>query len=628
MSTTPSQMLLGSSSNDEQSLDTLDASTSRYQLPSPRFQGFALPAVATAFVLFNILIIINSQVTSWGTWDLYANLLSSGTKLYSDLHLPQQPLFFLYSKLWSPVTSQSWLLSLVPPTILVVLFSYAYFAIARRATWPGWQKAVVFAGAASTAIAWAGYSFSDYRAITDIAALYVTILLMRIHDEKDPSKISARWPIVLGCLCGVSFTTRANDGIMLFIATSAILTTWTSYSVRNITVLAASTLATVVGIVAITGDSFSSYFEYSLHSASAMKGGSGQVAAAPFLLIFDIARFLQKSIPPLLISIFCLMSAFPSFAIRWIEKGNRSSTRDRVYILISIIAVECCFLFIVNTYCAWFLHTFPYFAFPNVTLPIFIIVLFSLAIVAAMRVLHILKAEDRLSILVLIPAGAMVAAAMSSGGDHVGLFGPIGLLLILLPLISTDFLTGRRREVALGAYALLGVTIPLGKALDPIEWQHYRAKAMFVDRKVIDSPIHGPMLVDREIDANFAQVCSTIREAGAGAGLVSMPYAYSNYYCGIAPWRGYVQTYFDTSSAATIGGLMRGLKESPPTWVVYQRQPKLLRASEVAFNHGQPIPHRALDEFIWGRIESRKWKVVRHWSDHPDSDWYFLRTSS
>lgn len=628
MSTTPPKMLLGSSSNGERSLDILDATASPYQLPSSRLQGFILPTAVIAFVLLNILIIINSQVTSWGTWDLYAMLLSRGAKLYSDLHLPQQPLFFLYSKLLSPVASRSWLLSLVPPTILMILFSYAYFAIAKRVTWPEWQKAVIFAGAAATAIAWTGYSFSDYRAITDIAALYVTILLLRLYDERDIDKFSAWRPIVLGCLCGISFTTRANDGIMLFIATGAILITWAVHSVRNVTILSISALATVIVVVAITGDSFSSYFEYSLHSASAMKGGTGQVIAAPFLLIFDIIRFLQKPIPPLLILIFVLLSAFPSFAIRWAEKGKKPSTRDSVYLFMAIVVVECCFLFIVNTYCEWFLHTFPYFAFANVTLPVFIIVLLALAIVAAMRVLRILQLEDRPGILVLIPAGAMVAAAMSSGGDHIGLFGPIGLLLILLPLISGDFLKGRRREVALGAYALLGVTIAFGKVFDPIEWQHYRAKAMFVDRKIIDSPVHGPMLVDREMDANFAPVCSTIREAGVGTGLVSMPYAYSNYYCGVAPWRGYVQTYFDTSSAATIGELMRGLKESPPTWVVYQRQPKLLRASEVAFNHGQPIPHRALDQFIWGRIESREWKVIRHWSDRPDSDWYFLRTSS
>jgi hypothetical protein len=190
-----------------------------------------------------------------------------------------------------------------------------------------------------------------------------------------------------------------------------------------------------------------------------------------------------------------------------------------------------------------------------------------------------------------------------------------------------ETISGRIRGILLTMFAVMAAAIFVGKVSTPMRWKHYRSNAMFVNREMITRPEKGPMLVDRDMNAFFSEVCRTIAAEGAGTGLLSLPYSYANYHCGIAPWHRYVQTYFDTSSAVTIDGLRQELDKAPPTWIIYQRQLDDIRASELAFNHGYAIPHRGLDADIWNRLQRREWTVVRHWRDEPGSDWYFIRTS-
>jgi hypothetical protein len=118
------------------------------------------------------------------------------------------------------------------------------------------------------------------------------------------------------------------------------------------------------------------------------------------------------------------------------------------------------------------------------------------------------------------------------------------------------------------------------------------------------------MLIERTT-ADFIQpICDAVAPDGAQQGLLSLPYSYPNYFCAIPPWHGYVQTFYDTSSRETIQALMGDLKTAPPKWIVYQQQPYNLALHELIFNHGNPLPHRALDQLITQKITSGQWQSV------------------
>jgi len=72
--------------------------------------------------------------------------------------------------------------------------------------------------------------------------------------------------------------------------------------------------------------------------------------------------------------------------------------------------------------------------------------------------------------------------------------------------------------------------------------------------------------------------------------------------------------------------MIAGLRQSPPRWVLYERQPDVLRGHEITYNGGERLPHRDLDEFLVGKIVSGEWQVVRDVRYGAYSEWLLLRT--
>jgi hypothetical protein len=75
-------------------------------------------------------------------------------------------------------------------------------------------------------------------------------------------------------------------------------------------------------------------------------------------------------------------------------------------------------------------------------------------------------------------------------------------------------------------------------------------------------------------------------------------------------WHGYVQTYYDTTSHATIYGLIDELKQAPPKWILYQRNLVDMEGHKNLYNGGKPLPHQYLDELIQHKIASGEWQPV------------------
>ena len=94
--------------------------------------------------------------------------------------------------------------------------------------------------------------------------------------------------------------------------------------------------------------------------------------------------------------------------------------------------------------------------------------------------------------------------------------------------------------------------------------------------------------------------------------LLSLPYPYPNYFCDIAPWHDYVQTFFDTATRPQIEHLMQELETHPPEWIVYQRQLNIMRGAERLYNHGHPLAQRELDTMLMRKLSSGQWSLDDH----------------
>jgi hypothetical protein len=142
------------------------------------------------------------------------------------------------------------------------------------------------------------------------------------------------------------------------------------------------------------------------------------------------------------------------------------------------------------------------------------------------------------------------------------------------------------------------------------------------------------MIIDDDVLQMIQPVCQKMRDSGSENELLSLPFPFANYFCSLPPWHGYVQTFFDMTSKQTIQSLMDELQHSPPKWIFYQRQLTTLREHEVAFNQGNTLQQRYLDQVIEQKINDKTWRVVytsdygtsQQWGQLWDNEWLLINT--
>jgi hypothetical protein len=187
--------------------------------------------------------------------------------------------------------------------------------------------------------------------------------------------------------------------------------------------------------------------------------------------------------------------------------------------------------------------------------------------------------------------------------------------------------------------ALMGLRAMTHKIIEPYTWLLFRSSPMFENRQWYQHPVYGPMYIERDLLRFIEPVCEEIGHRNPRPELLSMPFSNPNYFCDTPPWHGYVQTFFDTSTRSTIEKLMGELQTAPPQWIVYQRQLKVLRESEVTYHKGQPMAHRDLDAMIMQKIATGQWQLVeksnyllgnylpKNKLPYQEGDgWYIIRT--
>jgi hypothetical protein len=571
------------------------------------FDGKAYQSLAILFcVLFGLAMIVNTQLAGEAWWFWYATFFHGGAKLYADLHLALQPLYVLQTNAWMQLFGIKCLVNEIPSVIQVFLFCLAIFLILRESDWPDWQKAIVLASAFLICLECTAYRFDDYHLTADTFVFYSLVLLLRM-GRADSKWQQSRIAAGLGILSGLTITTRLNDGVALLVAAGiclVFLARSRKLPVASLFVVAAA--LTVVFVVKLTGDSLSDYVSNSVIRAAGAKGGTDNILTAPFR-IFHNALFMFHGRRWIFLWIVAMVAA-GALVQRYWKNGVK-------YILLIQLGMAVIAFALASpehrnqlisgafiSFMAVFLLVVNYLLLPLVTARL----LFS-------RVRNDKPEWDSREILVLVPLAELASASASTAATTANgfLFSQIAMLLLLVPVIQPF-----RRHASwanaslLMIMTLMGLSAMTGKIHDPYSWQLFHSNPMFESRQWYQHPVYGPMYIDRDMLHFIEPVCRQIKQENSRPELLSMPFSYPSYFCNIPPWHGYVQTFFDTSSRATINHLMKELDAAPPQWIVYQRQLLILSNHERVLNYGRPLAHRDLDEMIMRKIDTGQWQIV------------------
>jgi hypothetical protein len=570
------------------------------------FSGRVYQSLAIFFcVLFGIAMIANTQMGGEAEWFWYANLLHNGSKLYADLHLPLQPLFVLETNAWIQLFGIKCLVTEIPSVIHVLVLCLGIFLILRESDWPDWQKAIVLASAFLICIECPAYRFDDFHVLAESFIFYSLVLLLMI------AKINAARPqfglaIGLGILSGLTITTRLTDGVALLVAAGVcllFLAQKRKLVVASLFVVSATII--VVLVVKLTGDSLSAYASNSIIRAAAAKGGTHNILADPFLM-FNNAFQKFHGRRWLLLWLITIVAA-GALVQRYWKNGVR-------YIVVVQLGIAmAAFAFSSHVHREQLLSG----AFISFLFVFLIVVNYLFLPLVAMRFvaskIGVVRREwDPREVLILVPLAELASASASTAGTIASVFlSPIAMLLLLIPVIQPFRRYANWANTSLVTImALMGLSATIGKIHNPYSWNSFSSSPMFLNRQWYQHPVYGPMYIDRDLLQFIVPVCQEIGQGNPRPELLSIPFSYPNYFCNTPPWHGYVQTFFDTSTRSTITHLMSELDTAPPQWIVYQRQMKILGGAEFFYNHGYPLPHRALDEMIMRKIATGQWQLV------------------
>jgi hypothetical protein len=593
------------------------------------FDGRVYQSLAILFcVLFGIAMIANTQMGGEAEWFWYANLLHNGSKLYADLHLPLQPLFVLETDAWIQMFGIKCVVTEIPSVIHVLVFCLGIFLILRESDWPDWQKAIVLASAFFISLECTAYRFDDYHITADTFVFYSLVLLL-MQAKADAARQQFGLAAGLGILSGLTITTRLNDGAALLVVTGVCLL----FLVRKRKLLVAGLFVlvaalTVVLVVKLTGDSLSDYASNSIIKAAGAKGGTASIFAAPFRLFRNALQMFHGR-RWMFLWVVAMVAAGASIQRYW-KNGVR------YIVLVQLGIAGAAFAFSSHQHREQLLSG-AFISFLSVFL---IVVLYLLPSVVAARYLISKMGYNRewdpREIVVLLPLAELASLSASAAATASNLFlSSIAMLLLLIPVIQPFRRQASWANASLVTImALMGLSAMTEKIHNPYSWQLYRSSPMFLNRQWYHHPVYGPMYIDRDLLQFIEPVCREIEQGNSRPELLSLPFAYPNYFCDTPPWHGYVQTFFDTSTQSTITQLMSELETAPPRWIVYQRQLKIMTGQEGVFHHGQPLPHRDLDEMVMRKIATGQWQLVDksnyllvNKKDYQEGDgWLIIRT--
>jgi hypothetical protein len=596
------------------------------------------PAQAAAVALcslFGVAMIANNQLQGEAMWFWYASYFHQGVKLYANLHTPLQPLYVLLADAWIQMFGHKALVTELPSVLQAVLLAVGLWLVVRESNWPDWQKGVVIGTAFLLTVLANSYRFDDYHVLAENFILYSLFLLLLLA-RKETAKQQFLLAAGVGVFSGLTITTRVTDGAALLcvnVFVLLILPKKRKPLLALLCIFVAS--ATVLTVVRLTGDTFSSYVNSTLFHAAASKGGTGSILTAPFLFLKNalvVLRASSKTILAWLIALTILGAL--------LDRYRHWSVRSIVLLQLAVGALTFAF----NT--ASKRDMLMTGGFERAVALVLALALYPLGLLALARFL--LSCRDRgkrewdaREILLLVPLAEWAsysagAAAQVRSGYY---YFPLAILMLLVPVLQPFRKWVWVRASTMAIMSLLLVTCIVWKVGDPYSWQNYKTSPMFAHRVWFHHPVYGPLYINRDLLQFSVAACADMGETEIAQGklgtsrpvLLAMPYSYPNYFCDTPPWHGYVQTFFDTSARGTIDQMMAELNADPPQWIVYQRQMNILEGAEKFYNHGQPLAQRDLDTMIFQKIASGQWRLVDRSNylttdDPAGKGWFIIQT--
>ncbi len=588
-------------------------------------------AILCCFAL-GVAMVMNTQLGGEAMWYWYATVFHNGAKLYSGLHTPLQPLFLLLTDAWMVMFGHKVMVTEIPSVLQILGLSFGMFLILRESSWPKWQKAIVLLGSFVLTVVGNSYRFDDYHVLAEEFVMYSLFLLLWLAREQD-----ARRKVILagalGVVCGLATTTRVTDGVALLVS-SAICLPFLLRSKRAVSVASLIVFAalTVLFVVHLTGDSFSVYISSTVFRAAASKGGTGSIFAAPFLTLRNTVIEAVHVRKRLLFELAVVMGVCPAVYLYW-RRGVRY-----------IVAIQAALIVLIFAVSRAQVHDLVNGIVVDTVVLYTTALLYVLAVVVAVRLVHAKTTEaewDSREVLVLVPLALWASYSAGAGGDPLpNYYAPVAAFMLLVPALD---LFGKTKNWANAAFTTLLALVTISgisaKIISPFAWGDFDPKPMFTNRVWYRHPVYGEMYIDRDLLKLSISICHDI---GSVPGentpqLLSIPHPYANWFCDIPPWHNYVQTFFDTSTRATIEQLMNELNTAPPQYIVYREQLSILAGAERLYNHGKPLAQRDLNSLIMAKLATGQWKLLEKsdylspkqhfdWYDAKKNGWYVIQT--
>ncbi len=551
-------------------------------------------------------------------WFWYSIALRNGQRLYRDMHVPMQPLFILLTKWNQQIFGESWLASKILAAIQVLLYVSGLYVITDRIPWADWKKALVILCVFGMTIM-AFYSRFDDFHITGQCLLVASLILLLPRDLEHRE---ATWrAALLGLFAGLAIGNRLNDGGMLFIASGTALLVLSDRRRIFRGLVFCSTAALALGmLVALTRSSLHDWSTQTIFRATAIKGGSSQIFSAPFHFPVSISFSLLGD--PHLVNDLALASLlFVGITYSYVLKAHNNRYR-RVFASLTVAYAIGSVLFLLQQSLSGSSVLSVSDACTVGTYVLFV----TLSLRLLHRALFARTGEwNRYEVFLLFPFGQMVSGAMTSGESFLEAYPPLAFLLLLITFILPDILSnGWKEKLYTSLLLFLAVGSFISKTSHPYYWHHYNDRGFFLARQWYQHPQLGPMYIETAQLDFMQSLCSQI-EPSQHTELLAMPWPYPNYFCNVAPWHGYVQTWYDTSSKATIDHLREELQEHPPEWIAYQRSFDMIGAHEITFNNNKRLPHRDMDDDIEAKLRSNQWTLT--WQRcFGGADWLLIHT--
>ena len=567
-------------------------------------------AAAVGSFVLGLLMIVNTHPVGDGMWFWYGCLFREHKLLYTDMHLPLQPLFVLLTAWGQRVFGESWLGSKGLAVVQLGVFCWALWLVAGRMAWKDWERGAVLGGSFVLTVTAGYFRFDDYHVTGYCCVVLSLYLLLRLAEEKRPGRALGVCGL-LGVLAGLSLANRLNDGAALA-AGSGLLVLVLARRMRwvGLGLVLAGAAGTLLAAVLATGDTLRAWRLESMVRAAAIKGGTGNLAMRPFAFVghhLAVSVFAPES----------LANGLLAVAAVWLVVAMvRAQGRRRLLFAGTLFFTVLPF----GLWQAWG-------GFADAGIAVYLMFgLFGLAGWALVRLLrgHAGGGE----VLVAIPFLLLLAGIVTGGREMLETYPPIAFGLLLLPFCAAPLFARALHRTALAALGcVLMVCGTVSKVEHPYYWSHFNDRTMFTERTWYRHPLYGWMYVETDQLALFEHVCAAAGRDGKPEAMLSITNPYANWFCDVPPWHGYVQTWYDTTSRETIEGLVGELGSAPPAWIVYQRAPDTLEQNELAFGGGKPLAHRQLDSLIIERISSGAWQVAYR-QPLNGTDWMVIQTGS